>query len=256
MDWGRAKTVLIVAFFALNIVLGYQLWLEWRERIDSTVDWTSLPSEARQIMQEKNIRIEAKIPTDTPSLRDITYKQQTPLGTGPHAKIAIEPPRETRIVFSNKELLQALGDVIPELGKYQFDYYGSGREGEYVFNRTVEGLPLFDAKLILYYSEQKIQSYRQDLVETLPSEGGPDQKVLPATQALTSLIVKKYLPASTSVKEVQLGYHGQGIFNSDTQVAAPSWRILLENGEVFYVNAVSGEVSTDKESSLEPLAEQ
>lgn len=255
MDWGRAKTVLIVAFFALNIVLGYQLWLEWRERIDSTVDWTSLSVEARQIMQEKNIRIEAKIPTDTPSLRDITYKQQVPSGTAVDKRIKIEPPRETRIVFNNKELLQALGDVIPELARYQFDYYGSAGEGEYAFNRKVEGLPLFDAKLILYYSEQKIQEYSQDLIETLPSEGGPDQKVLPATQALTSLILKKYLPAGAAVKEVQLGYHGQGIFNSDTQVAAPTWRILLEDGGVFYVNAASGEVSTDKETSLEPLSE-
>lgn len=255
MDWGRAKTVLIVAFFALNIVLGYQLWLEWRERIDTTVDWTSLPAEARQIMQEKNIRIEAKIPTETPSLRDITYKQQVPNGAAKDKKIAIEPPRETRIVFSTKELRQALGDVIPELTRYRFDYYGSTVEGEYAFNRTVEGLPLFDAKLILYYSEQKIQGYSQDLIETLPTEGGPEQKVLPAAQALTSLMLKKYLPAGAAVKEVQLGYHGQGIFNSDTQVAAPTWRILLEDGGIFYVNAASGEVSTDKETSLEPLSE-
>ncbi|MEK0315133.1 two-component system regulatory protein YycI [Cohnella sp. 56] len=252
MDWGRAKTVLILAFLALNMVLGYQLWQEWRERIDSTVDWTSLPVEARQMMQEKNIRIGAKIPTDTPSLRDITYKLQLP-ASGGSGRIAIEPPPETRIVFNNKELQQALGDVIPELSKYRFDYYGSGREGEYAFNRMIEGLPLFDAKLILYYSEQKIQSYRLDLIETLPTEGGQAQKVLPATQALTSLILKKYLPAGAAVKEVALGYHGQGIFNSDTQVAAPSWRVLLEDGNLFYVNAVSGEVSTDKESTLEPL---
>lgn len=256
MDWGRAKTVLILAFFALNMVLGYQLWQEWRERIDSTVDWTSLPVDARQMMQDKNIRIEAKIPTDTPSLRDITYKLLLPGSGEERERIAIEPPPETRIVFSSKELQQALGDVIPELSRYRFDYYGSGSEGEYVFNRMIDGLPLFDVKLILYYSEQKIQGYRQDLIETLPSEGGPDQRVLPATQALTSLILKKYLPANASVKEVQLGYHGQGIFSSDTQVAAPSWRVLLEDGNLFYVNAVSGEVSTNKENALEPLADQ
>jgi regulatory protein YycI of two-component signal transduction system YycFG len=52
MDWRRAKNVLILAFLMLNLLLGYPLWKEWRDRLSTAVDWTSLPPETRQVMQE------------------------------------------------------------------------------------------------------------------------------------------------------------------------------------------------------------
>ncbi|MCC3377367.1 two-component system regulatory protein YycI [Cohnella sp. REN36] len=249
MDWRRAKSVLILAFLILNVVLGYQLWLEWRERIDRSVDLGSLSPEAQQAMNEKKIRITGKIPTETPRLREMTYKLQEPPSMDASARTPIDPPKETRIVFSTEELQQALGSVIPDLSKYRFDYYGSREGAYYSFNRMVDGLPFFDVRLELYYSELKIRSYRQDLMEELPSESGPEQKVLPATQAVASLILKKYLPAGANVQEVTLGYHGQPIFDSETQVSSPSWRILIEGGDIYYVNAINGEVSTDKGSA-------
>lgn len=27
MEWARAKTILIITFFLLNVILGYQLWI-------------------------------------------------------------------------------------------------------------------------------------------------------------------------------------------------------------------------------------
>jgi len=36
MDWGRAKSVLIVSFLVLNVLLGYQLWLNVRDQVIRT----------------------------------------------------------------------------------------------------------------------------------------------------------------------------------------------------------------------------
>ncbi|WP_027094440.1 two-component system regulatory protein YycI [Cohnella thermotolerans] len=244
MDWGRAKNVLILAFLLLNIVLGYQLWLEWQERIDSSVDWTSLPPETRQIMTNKGIRVDAEIPTETPEMREITYRLLENPDGGSGSPIPLESQPNTRVVFAPEELQQALGGAIPELSEYRFDNLGSN-EKMFVLNRMVDGWPIFDVKIELFYKDQKITAYHQDRIEILPYGEAKLQKVLPATKAVANLIDRNYLPAGSVIKEIQLGYHGQ-IFDSETQVSAPSWRVLLEDGEVFYVHAISGEAVTDQ----------
>ncbi|RED54492.1 two-component system regulatory protein YycI [Cohnella lupini] len=253
MDWRRAKSVLIISFLMLNIVLGYQLWTDWRERLNTAVDWTSLPPETLLAMREKNIQVDdnATIPTETPAMREMTYTFKQRAGTGINDRTAIAATPETRFVFNQEELVVALGGIIPELGTYTLDVPGS-REGVYFrFNRMQGGWPLFDIHLNLYYSEQKIRAYTQDLIEIKPSSGAKEQQVLPAAKALAK-VIEVNLPAGSVIKEIRLGYHGEEIFNdAETQVSVPSWRVLLENGEeVYYVNAISAEVTTEKGEAL------
>ncbi|MFC4601374.1 two-component system regulatory protein YycI [Cohnella hongkongensis] len=251
MDWRRAKSVLIVSFLVLNIVLGYQLWIEWRERLNTTVNWTSLPPETIQFMRENNIQVDdnAKIPTETPNMREISYtfKQRSDHGIGGRKEI-VSPP-ETRIVF-DEELVKVLGGVIPELDKYALDQQGS-REGSYfVFNRIEEGWPMFDIHLRLYYSDQRIRAYTQDLIEIKPLAGAKEQQVLPAAKALAK-VIERNLPSGSVIKEIRLGYHGEIFDELDEQVSTPSWRVLLENGEeVYYVNAISAEVTVEKNDAF------
>ena len=243
MDWRRAKSVLILAFLMLNVLLGYQLWMEWRSQVGTSVDWTSLPADTRQAMQEKGIGINARIPAETPSLRNLTYRLKTaPLAGEEGERIPLAETPEARIVFNPQELEDALGRVIPELGKYAYDDPGS-REGVFVLNRIVDGLPVFDLHLELFNSEQKIQAYRQDVAQIVGYDTIQPQQVLPASKA-AALLIENYLPAGTVIKDIQLGYHGQIFPDADVQVSAPSWRVLLENGEVYYVHAINADVTT------------
>lgn len=251
VDWSRAKSVLIAAFLLLNIVLGYQLWLEWRERIDSAVDWTSLPADIRQSMTNKGIRVNAEIPTDTPEMRGLTFRLREPPAGMANGPLELNPQPNTRIVFSEEELQRELGGVVPEISRYRFDYPGSN-EKAWVLNRIAEGWPIFDVRIELYYKDQKITSYRQDRIDIVPSEDAKPQKVLPATKVVAFLIDRNYLPNGSAIKDIQLGYHGQ-LYNSEMQVSAPSWRVLLEDGEVFYVDAISGEVVTDQGEAASKL---
>lgn len=244
MDWGRAKSVLIVAFLMLNVLLGYQLWTEWRSQVGSSVDWTSLPVATRQVMQEKGISLNARIPAETPSLRNLTYKLNVmpPDGAEADGRIPLGEPQEARIVFNSQELEDALGRVIPELAKYAYDDPAS-RVGVFVLNRMVDGLPVFDLHLELFNREQKIEAYRQDHALIVGSDEVEPQKVLPASKAV-ALLIENYLPAGSVIKDIRLGYHGQIFPDADLQVSAPSWRVLLENGEVYYVHAVNADVTT------------
>lgn len=253
MDWRRAKSVLIVSFLMLNVLLGSQLWLEYRERLNTAVDWTSLPPETQQIMREKNIQVDdnAKIPTETPVLREVTYtfKERAGMDINDRIAIAITPPPETQIVYFEDELAAMLGGIIPELGSYTLDQQGS-RDGVFVFNRMEGKWPMFDIHLELFHSEQKIKSYLQDLIDIKPLVEAKEQQVLPAAKALAK-VIERNLPEGSVIKEIRLGYHGKIFDDLDVQVSSPSWRVLLENSEeVYYVNAISAEVTTEKGDAL------
>jgi regulatory protein YycI of two-component signal transduction system YycFG len=251
MDWRRAKSVLIISFLMLNVLLGSQLWMEWRERLNTAVDWTSLPPETQQFMRDKHIQVDdnAKIPTETPVMRELTYTFKQRAEAGISDRISIAPSPETRIVYFEAEMAQALGGVIPELGSYTLDQPGS-RDGVFVFNRMEGRWPMFDIHLELFHSEQKIRAYLQDLVQIKPSVDAKEQQVLPAAKAL-AIVIERNLPAGSVIKEIRLGYHGEIFVDAESQVSAPSWRVLLENGEeVYYVNAISAEVTTEKDNVL------
>lgn len=243
MDWSRAKSVLIFAFLLLNVLLGYQLWNDMQQRLNSNVDLTQLPAETLRIMQQKNIRLSGNIPTETPSLRELAFRFVSKPG---QELSMLETPVNSRIIFNEAELLAELGDVIPDLDQYSFDAT-LRRDDAFVLYRNVDGLPMFNIKLELYFSNQKIVGYRQEVVELTDTGNLPEkQPILSATKAVGNLI-ENYLQAGTVVQEIRLGYHGQIFDSDDLQAATPAWRVLLEDGEVYYVQAISGEVATDKE---------
>ncbi|UVI30298.1 two-component system regulatory protein YycI [Paenibacillus spongiae] len=245
MEWGRAKNVLIFAFLVLNIVLGYQLWSNIQEGPSTSGDVNDLSPGTLAVMREKGIKLTARsIPTETPKLSELTYRVTEKLGEG--KRQMLETPVDGKIVFNEKELLNELGPVIPELKEYRYDPELNEDEA-FVLHRIIEDRPMFDVRLKLYYSNQKIVAYSQDRVELITGDEAAEQTVLPATKALESLIYNHFKPGAV-IKDIKLGYHGLD-FNSDTQFSAPSWRVLLEDGQVYYVHAISAEVFTEKEEA-------
>jgi hypothetical protein len=56
------------------------------------------------------------------------------------------------------------------------------------------------------------------------------------------------LPVGSVITDIQLGYHGQR-FDSETQPMLPFWRIVLEKGAPYYVQAFSGAVEGNQEQT-------
>ncbi|BBH23418.1 hypothetical protein Back11_47630 [Paenibacillus baekrokdamisoli] len=255
MDWGRAKSVLIFSFLLLNLLLGYQLWSSIREGLSTSGDMNDLPVDTIRLMQDKGIKLApgTSIPSETPELGDLTFRSKTKLGQGEIIKL--KQPVETKIVFNAGELLAGLSAVIPDLNLYAFDSayvpdlskfkLDAAYEGVYILYRTNKQKPIFDVKLELYYNNQKIVAYRQDVIEFVNSQGSPLQSVLPSVSILQRLVEGQYLKNGAIIKDIKLGYHGPNFANSETQVSAPSWRVMLEDGGIYYVNAISGEVVTE-----------
>gem|GEM_PF-5490830 len=81
MDWARAKNILIICFLAGNVILSYQLWMEHRHtaalddilpRIEREVDGL------QEQLQEKGLRLETGLPTETPRLYPLRLARHDP----------------------------------------------------------------------------------------------------------------------------------------------------------------------------------
>ncbi|MFD0590259.1 two-component system regulatory protein YycI [Paenibacillus sp. GCM10027627] len=242
MDWSRAKSVLIISFLLLNILLGYQLWRDISEQLNANANSAELPPDKLQLMEQKRITLAANLPPDTPRLSDLTYLLHSDSQKGTEPK-TLKEPIDSSLAFSTPELASALDDQIPDIEKYVYDSHSSPT-GVNVLHRIVDGRPMFNVKLEFYYnSNLKITGYRQDRVEEIGM--GEAKQVIPAVKVVASLI-ETYLEEGSVITDIQLGYHGQ-IFDSEKQVSAPSWRVMLEDGKVYYIHAISGEVAADGE---------
>ncbi|MNO42658.1 YycH protein [compost metagenome] len=243
MDWGRAKNVLICAFLGLNLLLCYQLWIDLRDQVSANLDFTSLSEETQAVMEQKGIRVLCPIPASTPQLPNITYRYSAEEQNEPPIKLDV--PIDSKLIYSSfSDLSKALEDQIPDIANYRFDSQES-EVGKFVLHPLVQNQwSLFRVRLELINSDQKIVAYRWPKIEIGASSSDKEQKVLPASQALSSLI-EKYFPADSVVKEIELGYYGE-LFNSESQVASPMWRFMLENGNAYYVDAISADIISPK----------
>nr|WP_237691098.1 two-component system regulatory protein YycI [Paenibacillus caui] len=228
----------------LNLVLGYQLWMDLREQADANPDLTSLTENTQRVMEGRNIKVAVQIPSVTPELPKISYGF---IGKDSGKQMQLAEPVYSKLIFEPDELVGALKGSIPGIENYRYDP-ANNTDGMFILHPLVDGkFPLFRVNLQLHYSDQRIFSYTQQQIEINSSGEEKRQRVLSASKALGNL-VENYLPNNAVVKSIELGYYGE-LFNSDAQVAAPVWRFTLESGEIYYVQGISGDVispSSDK----------
>ena len=243
MDWGRAKMVLILSFLFLNLLLGYQMWVT---RWDPTLlnsDMSAFKEQTKQILVSKNIKVLHTIPKDVPKLNQISIKFAD---NNQNPKLVTLP---VPIAYTNFIAKNSLRDFapkadIPNADQYKLDQ-GLIKTDVIVFNQMHENVPLFDVTLQLFASKAEITGYKQTFVEVQSGGEQKAQKVISAYTAVRSL-VENYLPNGSVITDIQLGYHGQR-FDSETQPLLPFWRIVLEKGAPYYVQAFSGAVEGNLE---------
>ena len=75
MDWSKAKNILIVAFIITNLFLAYVL-LDTKSIDNPTIDEEFI-SDVKELLLEKDIKIDSTIPTEIPSLPLLTIEYET-----------------------------------------------------------------------------------------------------------------------------------------------------------------------------------
>lgn len=247
MDWSRAKTILILSFLALNLLLGYELWGGKWLTGESKQASADQAVELNKQLLTRGIRLTANIPKDIPRMKEIVVKLVD--GERFNKRVALGAPIRYNRFISKGTLKDLTDSPIEKPEAYRYDPILS-KDGLYVMNQMVGDAPLFDVNLELFLTDGQIEGYRQQYVQV--ENGGEDKeekKVISAYTALRTL-ADKYLPNGAVIADVRLGYHGQ--FYDADGLLVPTWRVSMENGEVYYVHGFRGDVENPNKALSAP----
>lgn len=235
MEWGKAKTILIFTFLLLNVLLGLQLWNHKIQLAGNYFDNRAMAQETEQILRNRNIAVLQEIPKETPQLSEITVKYHPEYHQD--QRVFLSEPMPVEEVLYTKSIREPLASVIANSDEYAFDPVNS-ENGIYRYNQLHEGFPLFDVSLTFYSHNGHVTAFKQQYVDIVHSGETENQRVLSAYMAVRHLAENVLSPGAV-IEDVRLGYHGT-IYNTDSILLFPKWRISIQDGNLYYIHAVNG----------------
>ncbi|QKG85791.1 hypothetical protein GXN76_15905 [Kroppenstedtia pulmonis] len=237
MDWSKAKSILILAFLALNLFLTGQLIQARDEQTDTLSVAKNTQRELSQLVEDKKITIQADLPVETPQ---VSYLEAKPITPGEDWESNPDGSYELHLQtpLNRSELYR----FIENLDRYRFEQKQSTAQKN-IYYQQWEKRPLFDARLEVTMRKSQIQSLRLTRFHITSDTRSP-QAGISAHTALLSLIENRHIRSGETVTDVELGYHGQS-YDAEVRILHPVWRIkTLE--QTYYVNALTG--GSDKAS--------
>ena len=265
MDWNKTKTIFIIVFSIFNVFL-FSLYLNRYtagqniEVLSSTTTEERLKVENINVSKASSVTVEEAYyvsgsvhnfkPEEIEELENQTVEFK------PDAQIVgtfIKP-----IPITEENSIETLiSDNI-----FKGSSYGLWKKDEEArmaifFQKVNDRLVYYNqkAKLVVYWNENnELISYEQTILDNL-EDYSESKNLLPTIQAVSNLYSKGLLVANSTVTDISLGYFTL-VQQAETQVFAPTWRILVEreDGTIdeHFVNAVEGriiEIPTEVDSS-------
>jgi hypothetical protein len=261
MDWSRAKSVLILVFFILNIFLLINISiLNPKDNISvETIKNT------KKLLESRNIVLKCDIPVYRSEYVYLDYESKefnrdkiikTLLGkTGPEGE-DLKPGTEIAngsksLIFQNsnnftykdtnpdhnininntvnieKYIRGIMADMDIPAPKYEVDSLKKVSNGllSVTFIENYRKFFLFDNKVEVLISEKGITEMKGSRIGSFAVG---KRKILPAHQILIKNAVKL---SNSTITRIDLGFKGQN----------PAWRVTLENGESLSFDAGSGD---------------
>ncbi|MDF2558286.1 MAG: hypothetical protein K0R71_2114 [Bacillales bacterium] len=251
MDWNRTKTIFIVIFLLLNVIL--------------LIDFNKIKNENKlEIAKESSIeeklkgeQIEfGKLPKTTKTLsklsgnlyeftyEDINSLKEVEVNKVSSTKIEaiLYTPYQIFEAPNNDNLKVFLKNYVFKGENYQFSSFTNEKK-EIIFSQSFEGAKLYEntgAQIIAKVNnENQIISYEQTMLGDI-SRFGKKEKIIPALKALENLFSKGELYKKNKVTLVELGYFT--LFQTSYQILEPTWRVEINNNKSYYVTAFEGEI--------------
>lgn len=239
MDWGKAKNILIVSFFLLNIFLGYQVYSRYLGGGPFPSGYL-VPSSFEELLSSRNITLESPLPQESPVLSYMSgyYVDLLPLfqstdtrkvsGSEREMKVSFTPP----VYYLTNEKIDA-----PFIGEYHFEK--SLTTGTvYRYTQVMNNHPVFNALLELEVENEQIKGYKQRYVKELNK--GLDHRMISALTALRTLVDNGYVRFGESISSITPGYYTQET-PGKIQVFVPVWRVV-HSGQIHYINGINGAI--------------
>ncbi|MEH7239190.1 two-component system regulatory protein YycI [Bacillus sp. JJ1562] len=253
MDWSKTKSVFIVTFLILNIFLGYQLV---QKRDSSQLDfiaessieenlanedikYVALPKEPKELSYiSGKVKIFAE--DDVKSLKN----QEVNLETAGVLKSVFDDPIKISLTDQVK-IQQFAKDHLLDGEKYTV-WSVDEETGTIVLvqqhnNYKVFGQSLNISGVIYLYvnDDQEAISYEQTLIPKF--EEHEVEKLITPMETLGNLLKNNHLKSGSHVTKVEIGYYPL-VPNSESQLLAPTWHVVIDDETDIYVNAIEGQI--------------
>lgn len=236
MDWSRAKTLLIIAFVALNLFLTVQVIQAWMEKSQMQNGSDSIRRELTQILREKEIEA-PNIPRNPPPVSVLEARIAPPeKGWKQHQDGSFEKTFRPPVTLTRPDQLNAiLEEQVPAFKDFQL----VSRKGHtLIYRQYWKGRPLYGSRLEVKMSDAN-SLHSLKLLRLSIKEGKDVQTPVPASFALLNLVESGKVPKGTVFTEIELGYHGQS-YDAKTRVLSPVWKFAAADGRTYFVNALTG----------------
>lgn len=160
-------------------------------------------------------------------------------------------PVENIAEFEERELRTYVENFISEQQLMPegavFDYLENTEAGEKILHyyQVSDSCPIFAGYLKVTIAEDSIKSVEIYWLKPVESEPSREMEVITAPQALSNF-VRDLGPSSepSIIKSVILGYFS-GEYDAEKWEIPPVWRIVLQDGQIYYINAFTGNLEQD-----------
>ncbi len=282
MDWARAKTILIIAFVITNIFLAYNVWQtkyygHRSERIsDDRIE------ELVDILQQRGMRVSAPIPKDlytneiltveymeidTDGLMETVFGRKVinPVFQGDSARysergIVLEVKNNREIFYKNLNIRNKLKQSLTQQQAIKTCEDFLKEHNLYNPSMVVESVEATEEGYFLSFDQRyKDKLLEKSFVEMEVTSGGVHslhmlwlnpvkaensrKKISHAIDALIKVASRKEVQESgpAEIDSIRLVHYFDWESAREGE-AFPAWRISV-NGEAYYVNALTGQVS-------------
>lgn len=254
MNWSRTKSIFIVAFLILNSFLGYQLWEKQTNKIELAQIYENSIDE---LLLLKNIVLETTLSVEQPEMSQLNAQFLR------YQFEDISQIEGQTLVFDRDQIISKFNTPIPLPDPWSPEefyeqvveeevLYGEQykldqqTESEIIYLQQVEEHPVFISTLVFQKNEEQdvTRGYRQIYYHIINQ--GTEQRVISSFTSIRSLLDNQIIPSYSVINDVDLGYYGQ-VYDADSQVLTPVWRIAIEHEEnrlIIYVNAITGAIES------------
>ncbi|WP_044749275.1 two-component system regulatory protein YycI [Bacillus alveayuensis] len=255
MDWSKTKTIFIITFLILNLFLAYQ-FIQKRNSsqldviLETTIEEQLEANGITYIELPKEITKAAYLSGKSKIFNDQELKKLSNQKAVITNQSILEVSFVKPILIPNPKDQYFLNDFIKRniiSGENYSFWKFDEKTKEILFFQKYNGKVIYknaSSMLVLHLNENnEIVSYKQTLLHDL--EEYEKQEIVPAIKAIETLYRKDHLKPGDHVTNIELGYYALVQFTA-SQVLTPTWRIVVNGKQDYYVNAFEGQVINEE----------
>jgi len=281
LEWRKAIIILIISFITLNTILATNIWYRSKPTDNFNLTDTQ-QDQLETLLKQRNVALKADIPREGRpqafleiKLKPINTKRVLESFLGKDAKPEVEYNKDSKsytygdkqlIITDNGELtyfdhnddkidktldkeearrnaedfLKNHGMVLEHgvLSGITYDSHSKGYLIEYT--RYHDDFFMANSHAAVLVTPSGVKMYYQCWMEPGVYIGKKRSVISPLT-AVMRIMTEVKSEAPFTITDIEQGFYSK-LYNADRIQAAPIWKIGLDNGDIYYVNAYTGEM--------------